>query len=222
MSSKKAVLAVGFMLLAALIACDSNPIMLYLLTRTAMMQTATATMWTPTPTDTPTPTFTPTNTLTNTPTNTPTNTITPTPDPRYYETEGRVDFSYIPPKGWKKSNIEGSDLQGWSGPGDTQLAFFDDHYTGSAADFTAETLEDLKTVFEISVKDEGELDLDSGVENYWIALTMSYEGDSAFFVMYFFSDGDDNIVFAMYGRILDEDEDQDAVVEDSMMTFRFD
>ncbi|MBN1438361.1 MAG: hypothetical protein JW929_03040 [Anaerolineales bacterium] len=46
----------------------SNPITSYFSTRTAVMQTATATMWTPTPTNTPT----------NTPTFTPT--LTPTPD----------------------------------------------------------------------------------------------------------------------------------------------
>jgi hypothetical protein len=50
----------------------TNPITSYLTTQTAIMETATATMWTPTST------FTPTNTPTNTPTETPV--ATPTPD----------------------------------------------------------------------------------------------------------------------------------------------
>jgi hypothetical protein len=64
----------------------SNPISDYFSTRTAVMQTATATMWTPTPT------FTPTNTPPNTPTFTPT--FTPTPDFLYAD-----DFE-DPDSGW--------------------------------------------------------------------------------------------------------------------------
>ncbi|MBN2085559.1 MAG: hypothetical protein JW748_10085 [Anaerolineales bacterium] len=55
----------------------TNPITSYLSTQTAVMETATATMWTPTPT------FTPTHTPTDTPTNTPT--FTPTPEYLYMD-----------------------------------------------------------------------------------------------------------------------------------------
>ncbi len=81
MHNKKAVLAVVFVVFLASISC-TNPITTYFSTQTAVMETATATMWTPTPTNTPT--FTPTLT----PTETPTNTLTPTPDNRFYETSG--------------------------------------------------------------------------------------------------------------------------------------
>jgi hypothetical protein len=64
----------------------TNPITIYFSTQTAVMETATATMWTPTPT------FTPTNTPTDTPTNTPT--FTPTPDFIYMD-----DFE-DPDSGW--------------------------------------------------------------------------------------------------------------------------
>jgi hypothetical protein len=68
----------------------TNPITSYFGTQTAVMDTATATMWTPTPT------FTPTNTPTNTPTDTPT--FTPTPDYLYKD-----DFEDSN-SGWDESN----------------------------------------------------------------------------------------------------------------------
>jgi hypothetical protein len=73
-----------FLILSSL-SC-TNPITRYFSTQTAIMETATATMWTPTPTNTPT--FTPTFT----PTETPTYTLTPTPDNRFYETGGAINF----------------------------------------------------------------------------------------------------------------------------------
>jgi hypothetical protein len=68
----------------------TNPITSYFSTQTAVMETATATMWTPTPT------FTPTNTPTNTPTHTPT--FTPTPEYLYMD-----DFEN-PDSGWDEES----------------------------------------------------------------------------------------------------------------------
>jgi hypothetical protein len=68
----------------------TNPITSYFGTKTAIMDTATATMWTPTPT------FTPTNTPTNTPTDTPT--YTPTPDFLYMDDFEDTD------SGWDEEN----------------------------------------------------------------------------------------------------------------------
>jgi hypothetical protein len=78
------VILLGMLVIASL-SC-TNPIASYFSTQTAVMETATATMWTPTPTNTPT------STPTNTPTFTPT--FTPTPDFLYAD-----DFS-DPSSGW--------------------------------------------------------------------------------------------------------------------------
>ncbi len=78
------IFVIGLFVLVSL-SC-SNPITNYFSTQTAVMETATATMWTPTPT------YTPTNTPTNTPTDTPT--ASPTPDFLYSE-----DFD-DPDSGW--------------------------------------------------------------------------------------------------------------------------
>jgi hypothetical protein len=74
---KKAPLLFIVMLFVLVSMSCTNPITMYLTTQTALMQTATAAMWTPTPT------YTPTDTPTNTPTDTPT--YTPTPEYLYYE-----------------------------------------------------------------------------------------------------------------------------------------
>ncbi len=217
MSSKKAVFAAGLVLFAASLAC-TNPITSYFSTQTAVMQTATATMWTPTPTNTPTITPTPTSTFT------PTATLTPTLDPRYYyETAGRVNFSYIPPKGWRKLSISGSDLRGWSGPGNTQLGFYDERNTGSAAEAAGDTEAQLKAVVSgLKIQDSGELNLASGLDNAWFSFTGSIQGLSVYATIYLFSDGDNTVVYGMYLRTPGANEDQDSIIVDSLSTFRFD
>ncbi|MGB7537373.1 MAG: hypothetical protein WBM17_02425 [Anaerolineales bacterium] len=211
MSSKKAVFATGLALFAASLAC-TNPITSYFSTRTAVMQTATATMWTPTPTFTPT--------LTSTPTSTP----TPTVDPRYYfETAGRVNFSYIPPDGWKKLSVDGTDLRGWSGPGDTELGFFDMKWDQSAEDAASDMTSQFQALFDnYDAQDDGVLDLESGADNAWFSFNASLQGYNVFITMYFFADGDNTAVYAMYFRTPGANENQDSVVLDSMNSFRFD
>ncbi|MGD0174285.1 MAG: hypothetical protein ABSC61_07620 [Anaerolineales bacterium] len=87
MSSKKAVLGVAFLLFLASIAY-TNPIAGYFSTRTAVMETATATMFTPTATNTDTrrPTRTRTPSITLTQTRTKTKTLRPTDTPLFIET----------------------------------------------------------------------------------------------------------------------------------------
>jgi hypothetical protein len=216
MSSKKAVLAVGFILLIASLAC-SNPITDYFSTQTAVMQTATATMWTPTPTNTPTITPTPTSTFT------PTVTPSPTKDPRrYYETKGRVNFSYIPPDGWRKYKLSGTNMQAWSGPGSTQLAFFDMDYDGSAADAADLGKKELKAgISNYKELGSGELDLESGADNAWFAFSGSTQGVNLIVTCYFFSDGNGEVVYAMYFRLPSSGSGEDSTIEESMSTFRF-
>jgi hypothetical protein len=211
MSSKKAVFTTGLVLFAASLAC-TNPITSYFSTQTAVMQTATATMWTPTPTYTPT--------LTSTPTSTP----TPTVDPRYYfETAGRVNFAYIPPDGWKKMSVDGIDLRAWSGPGNTALIFSDMKWTDSAEDAAIDSAAQFEALLEnYELIDKGVLDLESGVDNYWFSFTAYLQGTSLYFYIYSFVDGDNTAVAAMYFRAPGANEDQDSVVLESMNSFRFD
>ncbi len=213
MFSKKAVFAVGFMLFAASMAC-SNPITDYFSTRTAVMQTATATMWTPTPTNTPT------STPTNTPTNTPTDTPSPTPDARYYETGGTADFSYVPPKKWKKNT--GEDLMAWTGPGDTMLYFYSDKSNYDASELADLLISYYKSQYGATCDNEGSFDTDAGLDSAWITCIVSVQGGELQVREFLFSDGSGHIVEATYLRVDGQDEDQDPVVEDCLKTLRFD
>ena len=201
MSSKKAVFAVGCMLLIASMAC-TNPITSYLSTRTAVMQTATATMWTPTPTNTPT--FTPTN----------------TPDPRYYETDGPVDFSYVPPKGWKKDT--GEDLMAWQGPGDTNLYFFSDELDYSAKEMVLLVTTYYESEYGAKCSNKGSFSTDEDLDAAWAVCTISASDGTIRIAEYMFTDDHGSFVEATYLRVDDEDEDQDDVVEDCLSTLRFD
>jgi hypothetical protein len=100
MRRKEPLLFVATVFILVSLSC-SNPISDYFSTQTAILQTATATMWTPTPTNTPT------DTPTDTPTNTPT--LTPTPEYLYMD-----DFD-DPASGWNESSDSFAQLEYFDG-----------------------------------------------------------------------------------------------------------
>ncbi len=214
MSMKKAVLAVALVLFLASLSC-TNPITIYFSTQTAIMETATATMWTPTPTNTPTSTPTPT------PTKTPTRTLTPTPDNRFYETGGDVNYSYVPPIDWRKS--KGSNgLYEWSGAGDTLLTFNIESSSTDSATAAATMETALKTgLTNFVIGDEAAFSPDLGLDSYRFTFTAEFQGAALYGEVYVFS-GNDYLVEGVYLRSNGVNEDQDSLVMDSMMTMRFD
>ncbi|MBN1438359.1 MAG: hypothetical protein JW929_03030 [Anaerolineales bacterium] len=209
MFSKKSVFAVGLMLFAASMAC-SNPITDYLSTQTAVKQTATATMWTPTPTDTPTPT------PTDTPTPTPTDTPTPTPDPRYQETYGLFDFSYVPPRGWKKNS--GEDLMAWEGPGNTALYFYTNRVNASANEIVDVLVVLYYEEYGFECESQGDFEINSGLDGAW----MTCDLPNNTLVQEYIVSEKGKYVDAVYLREDGEDEDQDPVVEDCIRSIEFD
>ena len=213
MSSKKAVLAVVFLLILASMAC-TNPITSYFSTRTAVMETATATMWTPTPTNTRT--FTPTFT----PTKTPTRTLTPTSDNRFYEKGAAIQFSYVPPEGWTKSKGS-TGTTSWSGPGGVQLTFIVQASSWDAAFAGAQMEDAMKATFPgYKLVEEGVFSPDSGLDAYRFAFSAPYQGVTLYFEVYVFS-GSGYLVEGLYLRSNTSNQDQDAVIMDTMMTMRF-
>jgi ABC-type cobalt transport system substrate-binding protein len=214
MNRKTPLVLLAVLMVLASLSC-TNPITRYFSTQTAVMETATATMWTPTPTNTPT--FTPTFT----PTNTPTSTLTPTPDNRYYEKNGPINYSYVPPTGWRKSKME-SGIYAWNGKGDTELDFYliqNDMDATSAATKAETALKSELTAY--TVIDEGLFSPDSGIDAYRFTFTADYAGSSYFFDCYLFSQ-DGYILEGLYGRTNSLYSDQDNLVTDSMMTVKFD
>jgi hypothetical protein len=213
MSSKKAAFTMVFVLFLASLSC-TNPIVRYFSTRTAVMETATATMWTPTPTNTPT------STPTQTPTKTPTNTLTPTPDNRFYEKGGAIEYSYIPPTGWRKS-MGADGLYEWQGKGDTILTFNiqEDSMDAAAAGALMEnTLKSALTGFVLV--DEGVFSPDSGLDSYRFSFTADFQGVTVYGELYAFS-GSDYLVEGLYLRSDVSNQNQDPLVKESLLTMRF-
>jgi len=210
MSSKKIVTAVAFVLFLASMAC-TNPIASYFSTRTAVMETATATMWTPTPTNTSTPTS----------TKTPTRTLTPTPENRFYETSGAISFSYVPPTGWRKS-IDTNGLYEWQGTGSTVLTFLIEGSSEDATTAGGETETTMESAFHgYQLVDEGAFSPSSNLDSFRFAFTAPFQGSNVYFEWFIFS-GNGYLVEALYIRTVGADEDQDALIMDSMMTMQFD
>jgi hypothetical protein len=213
MNRKTPLVFVFAMFVIASLSC-TNPITRYFSTQTAVMETATATMWTPTPTNTPTSTPTPT------PTQTPTSTLTPTPDNRFYEKGGGIEYSYIPPTGWRKS-AGATGLTQWEGEGTTVLSFNVQESSQDAA-WAAATMEDaLKAgLTSFVVTEEDVFSPESGLDAYRFAFTAKYQGIAVFGEMFVFS-GSGYLVEALYLRPDGSDEAEDALVIESMMTMRF-
>jgi hypothetical protein len=202
-----------FVLFLASISC-TNPIARYFSTRTAVMETATATMWTPTPTNTPT------STPTSTPTKTPTNTLTPTPDNRFYEKGGAIEYSYIPPTGWRKS-MGADGLYEWQGKGDTILTFNIQESSMDAATAGALMENTLKSALtKFVLVDEGVFSPDSGLDSYRFSFNADFQGVTVYGELYAFS-GSDYLVEGLYLRSDVSNQNQDPLVKESLLTMRF-
>ena len=186
-----------------------------LATRTAAMQTATATMWTPTSTVTPTSTLTPTHTS------------TPTVDSRYYETSGEIHFSYVPPVGWAQSQPVNGSLMGWYWKGETMtcpLAFTMEKSDLALESYFQKSQAEMAKMFaDFSVLSQAPFITDAKVEAIKMeaSFTLSMGVDIKLYAaIYVFHQGG-YLVIAVYDRPYDLDNSQDPIVDTSMRTFRF-
>jgi hypothetical protein len=196
--SKKRIVFLFIALLAFASFSCVDPITGYLSTQTALMQTKTAIMWTPTPSTT----------------------LTPTPDSRYLELGGDVDFSYIPPKNWKQNNRE--ELMAWNGPGSAKLRFFSDLYDYTADTLASYIIEYYEGQHSAHCSNNPNLITDNGLSAIWITCINSAANGLGQLSTFLFQNGKGVIVVAEYSRNDDRDEEQDIVVEDCLRTFRFD
>jgi hypothetical protein len=147
--------------------------------------------------------------------------LTPTPDNRFYETGGEINFSYVPPTDWKKS-IDTNGLYEWQGTGNTGLTFL---IQASSTDASTEggvmetTMESTFPGYQLV--DEGAFSPDSGLDSFRFAFTAPFQGSNLYFEWFIFS-GNGYLVETLYIRTDGAYEDQDALVTDSMMTMQFD
>jgi hypothetical protein len=203
MSSRKALLAVVFVLAIASMACDP---MSFLATKT--------------PTDTPTPTV--TDTPTNTPTFTPTNTSiaspTNTKNPNFVDTSGDVPFSYKPPRGWDQIDSKYSDAA-WAGPNGEFLDFSLNADQGHSVSDWAESLVGYlqENISGLQVLAADAFSPDSNIDAAKVVIEYENNGYQIHEELYFFG-AEGYILLGDYSREQSTGPDQDDAVDACMMT----
>lgn len=185
-------------LLALMSLSCANPISGLISTQTAVIQTKTATVWTPTPSET----------------------LTHTPEPRYFELGGVIAFSYTPPENWQENTSE--KLMAWNGPGSAKLRFFIDQYK-----YTVDTLADYIVEYYVGqfsahCSNNDNFDTDNGLSATWITCINSASGGLGLLSTFLFQNDNGIILVAEYSRNDDRDEEQDIIVEECLRTLRFD
>jgi hypothetical protein len=214
-------------LLLASAAC-SNPIQSYFATRDSNQSTATASMWTPTPTDINTPrpvrTRTPTTAQTHVRTKTPT--ASSSMPNRYFEKRGDVIFSYVPPASWKIVPGSGSILTSWEGPtqqgGDSSCAlnFMIAESDESVADAAKRELDPSGNPPGTRIISQEKFSNDAGVDAYKAVIVISNQETNIQVVFYFFQNRG-YLIMAWYGRLVEQNKEQDVIVDASMKTLRY-
>ncbi len=219
-------------LMASLVLCGAVYIMVFTyaqlgpgqgaaVTSTVRARPTSPATWTPTPLST-TPSPEGTSTPTSSPTLQPADVPTPGLDGRHVESEG--GFSYIPPSGWQVTEWPGLKYKIASGApiGDfaPNLNFVDEAFSGSLDDYVAANIAAVKEAFQdvrvISQEDfftdEGERDVKVVIENT--------QHDTEFYQAFYIFDAGEKKIAATYTRLADQGQENDALVDQSMRTFR--
>jgi hypothetical protein len=206
----KIIIPIVFILFVTSLLTGCGPSQETLATQTAKMQTASATMWTPTPTVTPTSTF------------------TPTADRRYYETAGGIPISYVPPEGWSQSQPVNGSLMGWYWKGETMtcpLAFNMEQSDLALDPFIQKSQAEVAKLFkDFSILSQTPFSTDANLEadKMEASFTLAMGADIKLYMAVYYFHQDGYYVVAAYDRPFDLDNSQDTIVDASMRTFRFD
>ena len=180
--------------------------------------------WTPTPlliTHTPMNTGVPDSALTSTPR--PIDAPTPVPDGRHIESEG--GFSYIPPSGWQMTELPGLKYQFASGPPTGEFSpnlsiFVDETSRGSLDDYAVGSVAVVKDIFQdVRVISQEDFLTDEGERGVKVVIESTQHDVKMYQVFYIFDAGAKKIVFT-YTRLADQGQENDALVDQSMRTFR--
>lgn len=178
--------------------------------------------WTPTPSSTtPTPTSTNTPDSTSTPTPQSADAPTPVPDGRHVESEG--GFSYVPPSGWQVVEWPGLEYQIAIGAPIEDFApnlnFVDEAFSGSLDDYVVATIEILKEVLQARIISQEDFFTDEGERGVKV-VTENTQHDAEFYQVFYIFDAGEKKIVATYTRPADQGQENDALVDQSMKTFR--
>jgi hypothetical protein len=145
---------------------------------------------------------------------------------RFTETGGLTKFSYVPPPGWKKVPGTGSNLTSWSGPSQSggvvcTLLFTVEQSDKSAADTAKDLLQTIASSEGVTIVSQGKFANDAGLDAYTMVIDMSSQGQNAQLAIFLFQKRG-FLVEAGYARLLEENREQDAIVDQSMKTLQYD
>lgn len=180
--------------------------------------------WTPTPqptTHTPMNTGVPDSALTPIPQ--PVDAPTPAPDGRHIESEG--GFSYVPPSGWQMTELPGLKYQFASGAPTGEFVpnvsiFVDETSSGSLDDYVVGSVAVVKDIFQdVRVISQEDFLTDEGERGVKVVIESTQQDVRMYQVFYIFDAGAKKIVFT-YTRLADQGQENDALVDQSMRTFR--
>ena len=182
--------------------------------------------WTPTPlpaAHTPMNTAAPDSALPPTPQ--PIDAPTPVPDGRHIESEG--GFSYVPPSGWQMTELPGLKYQFASGAPTGEFTpnlsiFVDETSSGSLDDYVVGSVAVVKDIFQdVRVISQEDFLTDEGERGVKVVIESTQHDVKMYQVFYIFDAGAKKIVFT-YTRLADQGQENDALVDQSMRTFRLD
>ena len=182
------------------------------------------------PTDTPAPIDTPTTQLTRKPVDKsiPEKSGFTTQQPetgRYYEENGAANFSYIPPKGWKQATQTAGKIAGWLGPTQTGgmicgLGFTVEEKDISAGELVRQALTDMPDDGTITLVEEAPFVTLAGVDAHKIIIRGKM-GESDLLVGSYVFSQNGYLIITVYIRLADQNPEQDAIIEESLVTLRF-
>jgi hypothetical protein len=176
--------------------------------------------WTPTPSPAPTNTSVPEHTLAPTPESI--DAPTPVPDGRHVESEG--GFSYVPPSGWQMAELPGFKYKIARGTptGDfaPNMNVVDEAFSGSLGDYVAASIAFIEGLFEdVRVVSQEDFFTDEGERGIKVVIEDTQHDVKLYQVFYVFDAGEKKIIVT-YTRLADQGQEYDALVDQSMKTFR--
>jgi hypothetical protein len=144
---------------------------------------------------------------------------------RFFEKNASRPFSYVPPEGWSPSSQTEGKMTSWSGPLQSSgmkcvLGFQIEKKDQSASAYAEDMISQLPADGSVTLVDSGEFATLSGVDAYKLILAGTMGETELLFGVYIFSYNGD-VVTAPYMRLSAENAEQDALIDQSLKTFRF-
>jgi hypothetical protein len=144
---------------------------------------------------------------------------------RFIETAGLTKFSYVPPSDWEKVPASGGDLTNWNLPSPKgavacTLAFSTIKSNSTASEYAKILLDGLSNTEGIRLLSQGKFVNDGGLDAYKLVVVLSSQGSNVQIAVYLFQKRG-YLIMGAYGRLTEQSKEQDAIVDASLRTIRY-